>query len=76
MARYRQVDVEPLGPLIAGMPALAKRKWETWRKKQRLEQSTPASFAELLEACLAFAEPVLTDRATHLSWNPGSHSWE
>lgn len=76
VARYRHVDVEPLGPLIARMPALAQRKYEIWRKKQRLEQSTPASFAELLEACLAFAEPVLTDRVSHLSWNPGSHSWE
>jgi hypothetical protein len=76
VARYRHVDVEPLGPLVSGMPTLVQRKWQTWRKKQRLEHSTPVSFAELLEACLAFAEPVLADNATHLSWNSGSHSWE
>jgi hypothetical protein len=76
VARYRHVDVEPLGPLVSGMPTLAQRKWQTWRKKQRLEHSTPVSFAELLEACLAFAEPVLTDSVSQLSWNPGSHSWE
>lgn len=76
VARYRQVDVEPLRPLIAEMPALAQRRWETWRKKQRLEQSTPVSFAELLQTCLVFAEPVLTNSATQLRWDPSSQSWE
>lgn len=76
VARYRQVPVEPLGPLIAGMPALSQRKWETWRKKQRLEQSTPVSFAELLQTCLVFAEPVLANSVTQLTWDPRSLSWE
>ena len=75
VARYRHVDIEPLGPLIAGMPALAQRKWETWRKKQRLEQSTPESFAELLQACLVFTEPALTNNVAHLMWDPNAQSW-
>lgn len=76
VARHRQVSIEPLGPLIAGMPTLAQRKWETWRKKQRLEQSTPVSFAELLHACSVFAEPVLTYDVTQLTWDSSSQSWE
>lgn len=75
VARYRQVDIESLGPLIAEMPALAQRKWETWRKKQRLEQSTPESFTELLQACLVFAEPALTNSVAYLRWDPNSQSW-
>ncbi|MEO7016080.1 MAG: nucleotidyl transferase AbiEii/AbiGii toxin family protein [Leifsonia sp.] len=75
VARYRQVDIEPLGPLIAEMPALAQRKWETWRKKQRLERSTPESFAELLQACLVFAEPALTNNVACLRWDPTAQSW-
>ena len=75
VARYRHVDIEPLGPLMAGMPALAQRKWETWRKKQRLEQSTPESFAELLQACILFAEPALTNNVAYLRWDPNSQSW-
>ncbi len=75
VARYRHVAIEPLGPLIAGMPALAQRKWETWRRKQRLEQSTPESFAELLQACLVFAEPVLTKKVAHPVWDPNAQSW-
>jgi Nucleotidyl transferase AbiEii toxin, Type IV TA system len=37
VAGYRQVGIEPLGALLAEMPTLAQRKWEIWRKKQRLE---------------------------------------
>lgn len=36
VARHRQIDVEPLGPLLTQMPQLAQRKWEAWRRKQRL----------------------------------------
>lgn len=75
VARYRQVDVEPLRPLIADMPVLAQRKWETWRKKQRLEQSTPESFAELLDTCFTFTEPILSGSATDLTWDPRTGSW-
>jgi hypothetical protein len=75
VARYRQVDIEPLRPLIADMPVLAQRKWETWRKKQRLEKSTPESFAELLDTCFTFTEPILSGSATDLTWNPRTGSW-
>ncbi|MBX3087729.1 MAG: nucleotidyl transferase AbiEii/AbiGii toxin family protein [Cryobacterium sp.] len=75
VARDRGVDVEPLGPLIAEMPALAQRKWDTWRKKQRLEESTPISLGELLQTCLTFVEPILNHSATQLSWDPQFRSW-
>ena len=69
-------ELEPLGPLLAHMPALAQRKWEVWRKKQRLEQSTPASFADLLATCLTFVEPVLAGKTDRLQWNLSSLAWE
>lgn len=58
------------------MPALAQRKWEVWRKKQRLEQSTPVSFDELLGTCLDFAEPVLATNVDQMQWSPSSQTWE
>lgn len=76
VARYRQVEVEPLGPLLAGMPALAQRKWETWRRKQRLEGTTPVSFSELLDTCFVFAEPILSGSATGLTWEPQGGAWK
>ena len=75
VAGYRQVDIEPLGTLIAEMPTLAQRKWKTWRKKQRLEKSTPESFAELIQACVVFAEPALINNAANLRWDPTAQSW-
>lgn len=30
VARYRHVELEPLGPLLSQMAALAQRKWEVW----------------------------------------------
>lgn len=75
VARYRQVEIEPLGPLIANMPDLAQRKWEVWRRKQRLEETTPISLGELLGACLAFAEPILSGTPVALTWQPATGSW-
>ncbi len=76
VARYRAVEIEPLGPLLAQMPAFAQRKWEVWRRKQRLEQSTSVGFADLLETCLAFAEPVLARAVDQMRWSPSSQTWE
>lgn len=75
VAEYRRVEVEPLGPLVAEMPSLAQRKWEIWRKKQQLEGSTPIAFDRLLDMCLAFSEPVLTDEVMGMTWEPSSKSW-
>jgi hypothetical protein len=59
------MNLESLGPALSGIPALIQRKWESWRGKQRLEQSTLVNFAELLRACVAFAEPVLSGGVAH-----------
>ncbi|MFT3798724.1 nucleotidyl transferase AbiEii/AbiGii toxin family protein [Microbacterium sp.] len=76
VARYRHVELEPLGPLLSHMRALAQRKWEVWRRKQRLDQSTPVSFADLLATCLTFVEPVLAGKTDRLQWNFSSLAWE
>ena len=75
VARYRQIKIEPLGPLLAGMPALAQRKWEVWRRKQRLEATTPQGFGELLGVCLVFSEPLLSGTVGASTWEPRSGSW-
>ena len=75
VARYRQVVLEPLGPLLSEMPVLAQRKWEVWRRKQRLEESTPVNFADLLKICLTFLEPVLANSVASLRWSQTSQAW-
>lgn len=75
VAHHRHVTVEPLEPLIGNMPEAAQRKWEIWRRKQRLEGNTPVSFAELLAACISFADPILTGIAAPQDWHPDQGHW-
>lgn len=75
VAEHRGVVLRPLAPLMAGLPQLAQGKWATWRRKQRLEPSTPELFVALLESCLAYAEPVLTGEARGGFWEPSTWSW-
>lgn len=74
VARYRQVEIQPLEELLTAMPDLAQRKWSTWRRKQRID-SAPEDFSQLLALCTAFADPVLTHTAQHLTWDPDRRAW-
>lgn len=75
VAAYRQVQLEPLRPLLVTMPALAQRKWSVWRRKQRLEATTPEQFGDLLDACFAFTDAVLEGSAEGRVWNPVTQLW-
>lgn len=57
------------------MPRLAQRKWAVWRRKQRLEATTPDQFEDLLDVCTAFADPVLDKAAQGGTWDPTNDSW-
>jgi hypothetical protein len=46
------------------------------RRKQRLEATTPERFQDLLNHCVAFADPVLEGRAAGLTWSPELRAWE
>jgi predicted nucleotidyltransferase component of viral defense system len=59
VAAHRRVDPEPLAPLLAGYADLAQSRWAAWRRKQRLIDSTPESFAELLKQVATFVDPLL-----------------
>lgn len=75
VASYRRVALEPLAPLLTQMPDLAQRKWAVWRRKQRLESSTPERFRDLLAECARFADPVLDGSAEGLAWEPAQRTW-
>ncbi len=76
VSSHRRVDLEPLGPLLSQMPALAQRKWEVWRRKQRLEHTTPMSFGDLLQTCLDFVDPILKNDLSPSRWNPDTQNWD
>jgi Nucleotidyl transferase AbiEii toxin, Type IV TA system len=75
VADYRQVRLQPLAPLLGAMPDIAQGKWASWRRKQRLDATTPERFGDLLGAVFAFAEPVLDGSAEGRIWHAATKSW-
>ena len=75
VAVHRTITVRPLAEVLDGFPALAQSRWRAWRRKQRLEASTPERFGDLLNACMAFADPVLHATASGRIWEPELREW-
>jgi nucleotidyltransferase AbiEii toxin of type IV toxin-antitoxin system len=75
VARYRQVELRPLQPLLVSMPDVAQRRWLIWRRKQRLEATTSEHFADLLVSCVQYADPVLDGSSEGLVWDPHGRVW-
>ncbi len=74
VASYRQIELRPLGELLARMPGVAQQKWAVWRRRQRMEETTPEQFGDLLRACAAFADPTL-EHAPDGVWDPVAQEW-
>ncbi|MBM9464129.1 nucleotidyl transferase AbiEii/AbiGii toxin family protein [Aeromicrobium sp. YIM 150415] len=47
VAAHRRVDLRPLGPLLAGMPDLAQRRWTVWRSRQSASKTPHRSFSAI-----------------------------
>jgi hypothetical protein len=75
VARYRGVTLAPLTVTLDGMAPIAQARWITWRRKQRLEETTPADFGELLSRCVRFADPVMRGEAVGQTWHPDTAIW-
>lgn len=75
VAEYRQVPLQPLGPLLERIPDRAQTKWSAWRRKQRLEATTPEQLGDLLAVCTEFTDPVLEATADSRVWDPSSKRW-
>lgn len=75
VAEYRHVELAPLLPALALMGERAQQKWRAWRARSHRETELPTTFAEVLEAVAAFADPVLSGAASG-RWTPSTRSWE
>ena len=75
VAHHRGVKLESLAQSLSQMPELAEPKWAAWRRKQRLTETTPSSFAEILDTCIAFADPILNEPTLTGNWNPTERAW-
>ena len=75
VARHRQVELVPLARALDGYGEIGQARWAAWRRKQQLEERLPAAFVEVVSAVVAFADPVITDSAAGLAWNPANGTW-
>jgi len=53
----------------------AQPKWTIWRKKQRLENTLPESFDELLSSVIRFVDPAIVGNIMRLTWSPVNRTW-
>ncbi len=75
VARHRQIGLAPLAQVLDGYGEIGQARWAAWRRKQRLEDRVPDRFAEVVSAVVAFADPVITNTAEALAWDPASGVW-
>jgi hypothetical protein len=76
VATHRGVAMAPMGQVLAAMSSVAQPRWSAWRRKQRLEDSTPEQFSVLLARCAEFADPVIEGTARERCWSPGARRWQ
>lgn len=75
VATYRQATLEPLRTVLDGYDTVGRQGWTAWRRRNQLDDLVPASFAELLDAVLTFADPVLTATTPPHRWDPDTARW-
>ncbi|MBL7498326.1 hypothetical protein I6A84_33880 [Frankia sp. CNm7] len=69
VAAHRRLTLTPLSPLLTDFGAYAQPKWRAWRRRQRLEATTPEQFDDLVTVCCAIADPVIRGEASHRVWH-------
>lgn len=75
VARFREVDLRPLGTVLRGFAPDAQPRWRTWLRRHRLGDRLPAVFEPVLDAVSRFADPALEGRVHGLCWEPVTATW-
>jgi hypothetical protein len=75
VAAHRTAELAALVEVLDGYAAIAQARWAAWRRKQLLDDRLPASFAEVLDAVISFADLVLTNAVAGRHWEPTTRMW-
>lgn len=75
VADHRRATLQPLASTLAGYADLAQARWAAWRRRSNSDH-LPEEFLTVLDAIIAFIDPLLTSEPRTRIWNPDSHSWE
>ena len=74
VAAYRTTELTALAVELDGYAEVAQSKWFAWRSRHDLIDRLPESFQEVLDAVIAFADPILTTALT-TDWDPMTRVW-
>jgi hypothetical protein len=61
VAGHRGATLRPLSEALAGYGPIAQQRWAAWRRRQRLEATTPELFDDLLAPALLLADRCFVD---------------
>lgn len=75
VAEHRQAVLEPLRDVLDGYADLAQGRWAAWRRRNALD-GLPEQLDDVLEAVIAFADPVLSGAIDGRSWAPEGREWQ
>ena len=74
VARYRNASLLPLAEVLDGFAPLAQGRWAQWRRRSNSDH-LPEQFGPILQAVIAFADPVLNGKADGPTWVPEAETW-
>ena len=75
VASHRNATLHPLADVLDGYAELGQDRWVRWRRRSN-STHLPEQFAPVLEAVIAFVDPVLTGTAGGKAWSHAAESWE
>jgi len=77
VAHYRRTEVGSLRETLDGYAAVGQSRWLSWRAKQNHDDRLPASFADVLEPVLAFADRIseIARVSDQGRWSPITRGW-
>lgn len=60
VADYRNVELQPIGPVVEGYGSIGQAKWAAWRRKQGLAGVCEANLDDQMLRVAAILDPVFT----------------
>ena len=75
VASHRKATLHPLADVLDGYAVLGQDRWVRWLRRSK-STHLPEQFASVLEAVIAFADPVLAGTAGGKVWSHAAESWE
>ena len=76
-ADHRGIELRPLSEAVSDLPTRRQAPYTAWRRRQGdAARNHPESFAEIVAAVTAFADPLVTAAARALAWNADDRAWQ